>query len=316
MSASPTAPPLIRAVVGEIVTGLNNRTRFPLQALEELAADIADRGLLQPIVVRANPQGVGYQLIAGERRLRAVKLLGWPDIPATVLDVNDRDARSAMMAENTHRADIDPIDEAEGFAAFMRDFETDAAETARAAGVDTARVNRRLALLRLLPDLQIILRRRGDLIAHLELLTKLDHNHQYAALVALRSRDDVRLSEFRRIVHELRDRQARSDQLDMFEADDLGRTFARRMDEAAAAGQRLRVAELPIDRRFPVPKVRSRQRFLANQWKDWADELARTGFAEGAAAVYTLIETCIREGRIEANESEWLATPPVTIKEE
>ncbi len=52
--------------------------------------------------------------------------------------------------------------------------------------------------------------------------------------------------------------------------------------------------------------MRDRRRFLANQWKEWADDLARAGFAEGAAAVYTLIETCIREGRIEANESEWL----------
>lgn len=307
MTAGGGAPPVIPVPVGAVVTGLNNRTRFPAQALEELAADISDRGLLQPIVVRLNPAGPGYQLIAGERRLRAVTLLGWTEIPATLLNVNDRDARSAMMAENTHRADIDPIDEAEGFASFMADFATDAAETARAAGVDTTRVTRRLALLRLLPDLQVILRRRGDLIAHLELLTKLDHNHQYAALVALRSRDDVRLSEFRRIVHALRDRQARADQFDMFEADDLGRVFARRMDEAAAAGQRLRVAELPIDRRFPVPKLRSRKRFLANQWKDWADALAQAGFAEGAAAVYTLIETSIREGRIEANESEWLA---------
>jgi ParB/RepB/Spo0J family partition protein len=307
VSAPSAGGALVHVPVGEIVTGLNNRTRFDPQALADLAADIASRGLLQPVVVRPNPTGSGYQLIAGERRLRAVKQLGWAEIPATLRDLDDRAARGAMMAENTHRADVDPIDEAQGYAAFMRDFGVDEAETARAANVEPQRVYRRLSLLRLLPDLQAMLRRRPELIAHLELLTKLDHNHQHAALVTLNERDDVRLPEFRRIVHALLQRQAQAAQLDMFEADDLGKTFARRLAEAAANGRRMRVAELPIDPRFPAPKVRNRQRFLANQWKDWADELAAAGFAEAAAAVYTLIETCIREGRIEANESEWVA---------
>jgi ParB/RepB/Spo0J family partition protein len=275
---------------------------------------------VQPLSAATNPSNTNgsssasfaskYQLIAGERRLRAVKLLAWEEIPATLLDVDDRGARAAMMAENTHRADIDPIDEAEGYAAYMRDFDADEAETARAANVDTQRVNRRLNLLKLLPDLQAMLRRRPEIIPHMELLTKLDHNHQHAALVTLTERDDVRLPEFRRIVHALLERQARAAQLDMFEADDLGKTFARRLEEAAATGQRMRIAVLPTDSRLPLPRVRDRRRFLANQWKDWADDLARAGFVEGAAAVYTLIETCIREGRIEANESEWLPQPP------
>jgi len=309
---APAAPTLHSVPVGAIVTGLNNRTRFPQRELEELAADIDDRGLLQPIVVRPNPGGVGYQLVAGERRLRAVKLLGWAEIPATLVAMDDRAARGAMMAENTHRANIDPIDEAEGFAAFMQDFAADEAATARAANVDSQRVFRRLNLLKLLPELQQMLRTRPDLIAHLELLTKLDRNHQYAALVTLSHRDDVRLPEWRRIVHTLLKRQALALQLDMFEAEDLGKTFARRLDEAATAGQRMRIATLPVDSRLPTPNVRDRRRFLANQWKDWADELAQAGFTEGAAAVYTLIETCIKEGRIEANESEWVATKPAS----
>lgn len=192
----------------------------------------------------------------------------------------------------------------------MRDFGADEAEVARAANVDTQRVYRRLSLLKLLPDLQTILRRRPELISHLELLTRLTHEFQHVALVTLRSRDDVRLPEFRRIVHALQERQARVDQLDLFEADDLGKTFARKLAEAAANGKKLRIAELPIAPQLPWPRVRDRRRFLANQWKDWADELAAQGFDREAAAVYTLIEACIREGRIEANESEWLPGSP------
>lgn len=309
MSAAPATPPVITVLVATIVTGLNNRTRFPAQELADLASDIASRGLLQPIVVRPNPHGPGYELIAGERRVRAVRQLGWAEIPATLLDVDDRGARGAMMAENTHRANIDPIDEAEGFAAFMRDFAADEAETARAANVEPQRVHRRLHLLKLLPELQVMLRTRPDLIAHLELLTKLDRNYQYAALATLLRRDDVRLPEWRRLVHTLRERQDRALQLDMFEAEDLGKTFARRLEEAAASGTRLRIARLPIDPRFPRPNIRDRRRFLANQWKDWADDLARAGYDEAARALYTLLEICIEEGRIEANESEWVLPP-------
>ncbi|RRR76567.1 MAG: ParB/RepB/Spo0J family partition protein [Candidatus Viridilinea halotolerans] len=295
--------------ITDIVTGLNNRTRFPAEQLQSLADDMHERGLLQPIVVRPHPTGQGWQLIAGERRWRAAHLLGWTTIPAIVHAMDDRAARSAMMAENTHRADIDPIDEANGYAAFIADFGVTSAEVARTVGVDVQRVNRRLSLRSLLPELQTILRTRPELIVHMELLTRLDRNYQHAALTTLTQRSEVRLPEFRRIVHALLERQAQEAQLSIFDAELLGGHFAEQLQEAATGGGRLRIAHLPIDPRFPHPKVRERRRFLANQWRDWADALALAGFAEGAAAVYTLIEVCIAEGRIEANESEWVGRP-------
>ena len=90
------------------------RKTFPEEALGELAASIAQHGVLQPLVVRPNPLG-GYRIIAGERRWRAARLAGLTEVPAIVKDVTDAEAMEIALIENLQREDLDPIEEAFGY---------------------------------------------------------------------------------------------------------------------------------------------------------------------------------------------------------
>ena len=93
------------------------RQSFPKEELEDLATSIRREGLLQPVLVRRSPKG--YQLIAGERRLRASKIAQQQTIPAIVLDVDDRKAQELALVENLQREDLNPLEAAEGFQSLM-----------------------------------------------------------------------------------------------------------------------------------------------------------------------------------------------------
>jgi len=84
-------------------------------ALEELVSSIKQAGLLQPVVVRRAPANGGYELIAGERRLRACQQLGWERIPAVQRDADDRTLLTLALIENLQRDDLSPVDEARGY---------------------------------------------------------------------------------------------------------------------------------------------------------------------------------------------------------
>jgi ParB family chromosome partitioning protein len=106
-------------------------------------------GLLQPVTVRPAPRGGGYELIAGERRFRAAQRIGWTEIPAIVKDVDDRLLLSLAMVENLQRADLNPIEEAEGYEQLIRDFSLTQQEVADIVGKDRSTVANTLRLLAL-----------------------------------------------------------------------------------------------------------------------------------------------------------------------
>ena len=108
------------------------RTRLDEPALAELTASIEVSGLLQPVVVR--PKGTSFELIAGERRWRAVQRLGWPTIPAVVKDVDDQTLLTLALIENLQRNDLSPIDEAQGYHRLMQQFAVPQLEVARLVG--------------------------------------------------------------------------------------------------------------------------------------------------------------------------------------
>jgi ParB family chromosome partitioning protein len=121
-------------------------------ALAELSSSIEVSGLLQPIVVR--PRGSGYELIAGERRWRAIQRLGWPTIPAVVRDADDQTLLTLALIENLQRNDLSPIDEAQGYRRLMEEFEVPQAEVARLVARNRATVANLLRLLKLPPEVQ------------------------------------------------------------------------------------------------------------------------------------------------------------------
>ncbi|MCZ8136975.1 MAG: ParB/RepB/Spo0J family partition protein [Porphyrobacter sp.] len=93
----------------------NPRKHFDEAALDELAASIATRGVIQPIIVRPHPEGAGYQLVAGERRWRAAQKARLHEIPALVRDLSEREVMALALIENLQREDLSPVEEARAY---------------------------------------------------------------------------------------------------------------------------------------------------------------------------------------------------------
>ena len=125
------------------------RRSFVQAELEELAASIAENGLLQPIVVRAAEGEDSYEVIAGERRLRAVGILGWDEVPVIVRDASDRTLLVLALVENLQREALNPLEEAEGYASLGEQFDMKQADIAAAVGKDRSTVANLLRLLKL-----------------------------------------------------------------------------------------------------------------------------------------------------------------------
>ena len=144
-------------------------------ALEELKASIRQAGLLQPVVVRPAPNGgEGYELIAGERRLRACQALGWERIPAVKRDVDDRTVLTLALVENLQRDDLSPVDEARGYDRLIAEFSLTQQDVADAVGRDRSTVANALRLLKL-PAAVLAMLHEGHLtVGHARALLALD----------------------------------------------------------------------------------------------------------------------------------------------
>jgi len=139
------------------------RTGFAEEAMQELAASIRARGILQPLLVRAHPTDPGrYQIIAGERRWRAAAIARLHEVPALVRDMSDSDAAGAAIVENLQRRDLNPIEEAEGLNRLVRDFGLTHEKLASSVGKSRTHITHMLRLLKLPASVQEAVR-RGDL---------------------------------------------------------------------------------------------------------------------------------------------------------
>lgn len=149
------------------------RREFDPTALAELETSIRANGLLQPLTVRR--RGDGYELIAGERRLRAVRNLDWKDVPAVVRDYDDQTMLVLALVENLQRADLNPIEEARGYQRLLGEFSLTHQEIADAVGKDRSTITNLLRVLTL-PDHVQQLVESGKLSAgHARALAGMDH---------------------------------------------------------------------------------------------------------------------------------------------
>jgi ParB family chromosome partitioning protein len=130
----------------------NPRRTFANVELDELAASLRERGIIQPIVVRPL-RGVadGYEIIAGERRWRAAQRAGLHEVPVVVIEATDSEALQLAIIENVQRADLNPLEEAEGYRALIDEFGNSQEEIARIVGKSRSYVANTLRLLKL-PD--------------------------------------------------------------------------------------------------------------------------------------------------------------------
>jgi ParB family chromosome partitioning protein len=123
------------------------RKEFREEDLTQLQSSLAATGLLQPITVRQ--AGDQFELVAGERRLRAATRLGWTEIPAIVKDYDDKALLTLALVENLQRADLNPIEEAEGYSRLVSEFDLTQQEVATIVGKDRSTVANSLRLLNL-----------------------------------------------------------------------------------------------------------------------------------------------------------------------
>lgn len=135
------------------------RQNFDEEGLEELSRSIRSYGILNPLTVRC--RAGHYELVAGERRLRAAKLAGLREVPCLLLNVNMEDASLIALIENLQRRDLDFIEEAEGLRQLQRLFGMSQEEAARRIGKSQSAVANKLRLLKLPEDVLLTLRDRG-----------------------------------------------------------------------------------------------------------------------------------------------------------
>jgi ParB family chromosome partitioning protein len=120
-TGSTTAAPVSLPVARVVAHAGQPRRRFDNQAMTDLTASIRERGVLQPILVRPLPGNL-FEIVAGERRWRAAQAAGLHEIPVVVRELDDIQAYEVALIENIQRADLNPIEEAEGYARLIHDF--------------------------------------------------------------------------------------------------------------------------------------------------------------------------------------------------
>lgn len=132
------------------------RKHFDEVALDELADSVREHGILQPLTVRRLASGY-YQIIAGERRWRAARLAGLSEVPAIVVEADDRKAAELALIENLQREDLDPIEEAEGYRKLVETYRLTQEEVAARVGKSRSAVANAMRLLGLCPEARELL---------------------------------------------------------------------------------------------------------------------------------------------------------------
>ncbi len=132
------------------------RKHFDEASIAALAESIRDHGVLQPLLVRPMPSGV-YQIVAGERRWRAARMIGLEEVPVVVRELSDLETAQIALIENLQRENLDPIEEAQGFRRLQDDFGMRQEEISRTVGRSRSAVANSIRLLRLPEEVQDML---------------------------------------------------------------------------------------------------------------------------------------------------------------
>jgi ParB family chromosome partitioning protein len=158
------------------------RREFNSEELGELQESLSSSGLLQPITVRRRPGKDGFELIAGERRLRAAIKLGWKEIPAIIKDIDDKTVLTLALVENLQRTDLNPIEEGEGYHRLSHEFGLTQQQIAETVGKDRTTIANMLRVLQL-PEIVRKLLQEGKLtMGHAKVLLGLEDPATIATL--------------------------------------------------------------------------------------------------------------------------------------
>jgi ParB family transcriptional regulator, chromosome partitioning protein len=189
-SSEPTAAPgdTVRSALTSRITPnpFQPRREFTAEQLAELEDSIRQNGLLQPLVVRpaadGAAEGAEWELVAGERRWRAVRRLGWAEVPVVVRELDDRAMLVLAIVENVQRADLSPLEEAAAYRRLIEDFDFTQAEVAESVGRERSTVANLIRLLALPASVQRMVN-SGDLtMGHARALLGLEDEREIAEL--------------------------------------------------------------------------------------------------------------------------------------
>jgi ParB family chromosome partitioning protein len=158
------------------------RTEFNPEDLIELQESLKASGLLQPITVRRRPGKDGFELIAGERRLRAATKLGWKEIPAIIREIDDKTLLTLALVENLQRTDLNPIEEGEGYHRLSHDFGLTQQQIAETVGKDRTTIANMLRVLQLPESARKLLQDGKLSMGHAKVLLGLDDSDKIVSL--------------------------------------------------------------------------------------------------------------------------------------
>jgi ParB family chromosome partitioning protein len=159
--------------------GFQPRKDFTAESLRELADSIREQGILQPLVVR--PAGDGFELIAGERRWRAAQLAGLTQVPVVIRQADDRTVLELALIENLQRENLNPIEEAQGYAQLLDQFQLSQEQAAARVGKSRAAVANAVRLLNLPADVQTHVREGRLSAGHAKVLLGLTGQERQAS---------------------------------------------------------------------------------------------------------------------------------------
>jgi ParB family transcriptional regulator, chromosome partitioning protein len=178
------------------------RREFNIQELGELQESLKASGLLQPVTVRRRQGKDGFELIAGERRLRAATKLGWKEIPAIIKEIDDRTVLTLALVENLQRTDLNPIEEGEGYHRLTREFGLTQQQIAETVGKDRTTIANMLRLLQLPESVRKLLQDGQLTMGHAKVLLGLEDPEMIATLAREIVKEGLTVREIERRLRE------------------------------------------------------------------------------------------------------------------
>jgi ParB family chromosome partitioning protein len=176
------------------------RKIFSPESLQELSASIEEYGIIQPLIVRVIPDG--FELVAGERRLRASKLAGLKHVPVIIKEFTDKEVAELAMIENLQREDLHFLEEAEGFQQLITSFGFTQEELAKRMGKNQSTIANKLRLLKLVPEVRAVVAKEKLTERHARSLLKIDDSRLQMEVLELISEKGLNVRETEELIEE------------------------------------------------------------------------------------------------------------------
>ncbi len=167
------------------------RKVFKEQDLSELASSIKENGIIQPLIVNYHPEDQSYEIIAGERRFRAAKMVGLEQVPVVVKNTTKKDKLVMAIIENVQRSDLNCVEEGLAYFQLMNEFNLTQEEVAKKIGKERSSIANHLRLLRLPKDILLLLQKESLSFGHGKILASLEDHDQASDLAQWAAENNV-----------------------------------------------------------------------------------------------------------------------------